>query len=258
MLEPGESATLDLPVTNVGDGTATGVSVVLTDDDPLTTIAPRARAYGSLAAGATRSRPFRVTLADAYPLGKPLALSARVTFAGTLSPTTATLSFGVGRPAGRPDDVRLRRPGPSRSPTTARSAPSVTIPVSGIGYAADLELSIDGATCTADVGATTVGIDHTYVGDLTGTLTSPGGATATLFQRSGSGGNNLCQVVFDDAAETPFTSRRGGGRPVHRHLAAADAARGPADRARRRRLDVQGRRRRGRATPAISARSRCA
>ncbi len=205
VLEPGESATLDVPVTNVGDGTATGVSVVLTDDDPLTTIAPRARSYGSLAAGATRSRPFRVTLADAYPLGKPLALSARVTFAGTLSPTTATLSFGVGRPADAPTTFAYAGP-PVPIPDNSAVGAAVTIPVSGIGYAADLDVSVDGATCTADVGATTVGIDHTYVGDLTGTLTSPSGTTATLFQRSGSGGNNLCQVVFDDAAERPFTS----------------------------------------------------
>ena len=34
-LEPGETATLALPVTNVGDGTATGISVTATSDDPL-------------------------------------------------------------------------------------------------------------------------------------------------------------------------------------------------------------------------------
>ena len=55
-------------------------------------------------------------------------------------------------------------------------------------------------------GATTVGLDHTFVSDLTGTLTAPGGATATLFAGSGGGGNNLCKVVFDDAAAAPFTS----------------------------------------------------
>ena len=52
-----------------------------------------------------------------------------------------------------------------------------------------------------------------------GTLTSPGGTTATLFERDGSGGNNLCQVVFDDAAARAVHVGGGGGRPVHRQLA---------------------------------------
>ena len=43
-------------------------------------------------------------------------------------------------------------------------------------------------------------------GDLTGTLTSPAGKVAVLFQRSGGNSENLCQVVFDDAAARPFAS----------------------------------------------------
>ena len=42
------------------------------------------------------------------------------------------------------------------------------------------------------------------MGDLLGTLTAPSGATATLFDGRGAGGNNLCKVVFDDAAEDEF------------------------------------------------------
>src|SRR5690606_29549108 len=67
-------------------------------------------------------------------------------------------------------------------------------------------LSVDGATCTTTAGAATVGIDHTFVGDLTGTVTAPSGAQARVFQRSGGGGNNLCQVVFDDDSATPFST----------------------------------------------------
>jgi subtilisin-like proprotein convertase family protein len=79
-------------------------------------------------------------------------------------------------------------------------------PHTGVGYPSKVGFSIDGTACTEDAGATTVGIDHTYVGDLTGTLTSPSNTTAVLFQRRGGTGENLCQVVFDDAAANPFAS----------------------------------------------------
>src|SRR5207302_4376177 len=69
--------------------------------------------------------------------------------------------------------------------------------------------------CTVDPGATTVGIDHTFVGDLTMTLTSPLGTTVTLIAATGSTGHNFCQTVLDDnaalliqnvqAADAPFT-----------------------------------------------------
>jgi subtilisin-like proprotein convertase family protein len=76
--------------------------------------------------------------------------------------------------------------------------------VSGIGYADRITFSIDGTTCNTSTPSTTVGIDHSFVSDLTATLTAPGGRTATLFSGDGSSGNNLCQVVFDDTAATPF------------------------------------------------------
>jgi subtilisin-like proprotein convertase family protein len=204
-LEPGETATVRLPVTNVGDGTATGISVVLTSPDADVTIAPRTRAYGDLPPGATVSRDFTVTLAASHPLGKPVTLVARVTFAGVLSPTQATLKLAVGQPASTP--VRFSYTGPA-VPIPDASTVGVSLPlaVTGIGYASDITFSIDGTQCTEAVGATTVGIDHTYVGDLTGTLTSPAGKTAVLFQRRGATGENLCQVVFDDDAATPFAT----------------------------------------------------
>ncbi|HEX5619516.1 MAG TPA: proprotein convertase P-domain-containing protein, partial [Solirubrobacteraceae bacterium] len=81
---------------------------------------------------------------------------------------------------------------------------SVTIPVSGVGDADTGTVSIDGTACSTTTGSTTVGLDHTFVSDLTATLTAPGGRSATLFARDGGTANNLCQVVFDDQATTPF------------------------------------------------------
>jgi subtilisin-like proprotein convertase family protein len=203
-LEPGESATLTVPATNAGDGTATGVSVSATTGDPQARLTPRSRSYGNIAAGATKTRTFTLALAADYPLGKPIDLSLRVTFAGVLSPTTATHRIRTGEPATEVTAFAYAGP-PVAIPDDDPAGASVTIPVSGYGYASSVKFSIDGTTCTTTAGATTVGLDHTFVGDLIGTLTGPGGESATLMSRSGGGGNNLCQTVFTDAATRPFS-----------------------------------------------------
>jgi hypothetical protein len=204
-LEPGETADLALPVTNSGDGRATGVNVTVSTGDPQVTVTPRSRSYGGLAPGETKSRSYTLALDAGYPLGKPVALDVRITFAGVLSPTTSTVSVPTGQPAATATTFAYTGP-PVAIPDNDDAGVSVSIPVSGIGYASDVTFSIDGTTCTTTAGATTVGIDHTFVGDLTGTLRAPGGTTATLFDGSGGGGNNMCQVVFDDTAADPFDS----------------------------------------------------
>jgi subtilisin family serine protease/subtilisin-like proprotein convertase family protein len=231
-LEPGESATVALPATNAGDGTATGVSVTVTSSDPQVTITPRNQSYGNLAAGATRSRNFRLTLAAGYPLGKRVSLAVRVTFAGVLSPTSATPTIRTGKPAA-PTTFGYSGP-PVAIPDNNPAGATVTILVRGLGYADSVTFSIDGAPCSADIGATTVGLDHTFVADLTGTLTAPDGTHATLFAERGGSGNNLCQVVFDDAATQPFASVTSAMAPFTGTWRAEDAldpliAGGPAD-----------------------------
>jgi len=211
-VEPGETATVALPATNAGDGTATGVSVTAASADPQARLTPRAQSYGNIAAGATKSRNFRLALPAGYPLGKRVSVAVRVTFAGVLSPTTTTLTIPTGQPAATATRFAYGGP-PVAIPDANPAGASVTIPVTGIGYASRLTLRIDGGTCSTATGSTTVGIDHTFVGDLVGTLAGPGGATATLFARTGGSGNNLCQVVFDDAAAEPFASLLSGRAP---------------------------------------------
>ena len=215
-LEPGESGTLTLPVTNVGDGAATGVSATVSTSEPGVTITPRARSYGTIEAGGTATRDYQIALAADYPLGKRFRLSVRVTFAGILSPTTASPVVTTGERAPALTPYAYTGP-PVAIPDNSAAGASVTIPVDGVGYAAELTFSIDGTACTAAVGATTVGLDHTFVGDLVGTLTAPTGRVARLFNRNGSSGNNLCQVRFDDAASQPFASATVAA--LHRQLA---------------------------------------
>jgi subtilisin-like proprotein convertase family protein len=221
-LEPGESATAALPAVNQGDGTATGVSVRVTSADPLVTVTPRTRSYGSIQAGASKSKDFTVALAASYPLGKPVQLATQVTFAGVLSPTSSTATIQTGQPAATATTFAYAG-APIPIPDASPAGASVVIPVTGIGYAANLTFSIDGASCSTDDGATTVGIDHTFVSDLVGTLTNPGGQVARLFVRAGGGGNNLCQVVFDDAAAAPFASVTSADAPFTGIWQPADA-----------------------------------
>ncbi|WP_328472626.1 S8 family serine peptidase [Actinoplanes sp. NBC_00393] len=211
-LEPGEQATVALPVTNSGDGTATGVNVVVDTDDPRATVTPRAAGYGNIAAGATKSRNYTLRLAADYPLGRPVTLQVRTTFAGVLSPTTSTAVVPTGQPSATVQDFAYTGPVvpiPDNDPTGA----AVTVDVGAVGYASSLTFSVDGTECNDTAASPTVGIDHTFVGDLVGTLTAPDGRTATLFSRSGGNGNNLCQVVFDDAAAAPFTSVQSSQAP---------------------------------------------
>jgi subtilisin-like proprotein convertase family protein len=75
--------------------------------------------------------------------------------------------------------------------------------VAGVGLLNSLSLQIDGTTCTANIGATTVGIDHTWVGDLRLRLTSPSGTAVDVINRAGGSvksGNNFCQTVLREGS----------------------------------------------------------
>jgi subtilisin-like proprotein convertase family protein len=153
----------------------------------------------------SKAKSFKVALADDYPIGKPIHFTVTIDFAGPLSPTTATFTVSTGQPADTATDFAYTGP-PVAIPDDDPAGASVTVPVSGVGFASKVTFSVDGTDCSATEGSTTVGIDHTFVGDLVGTITAPDGSTATLFDRNGSGGNNLCQVVFDDSATEPFAN----------------------------------------------------
>lgn len=211
-VDPGDTVTVSLPVTNVGDATAVSTSVVLTTSTPGVTIAPRAQSYGAIPRGETVVKDYKVTVPATHPVGVPVQFSTRVTFAGTFSPKTSTFLFDVGRPS--TEAVAFAYTGaavaiPDNNPLGA----TVQIPVSGFGRASKINFSINGTVCNTTPGSTTVGINHTFVGDLVGQLIAPNGTTATLFANSGGTGDNMCQVVFDDAAANPFSSVTSSNAP---------------------------------------------
>jgi subtilisin-like proprotein convertase family protein len=211
-LDPGDTATVTLPVTNTGDGTAVSTSVLLTSPTPGVTIAPRAKSYGTISPGQTGVNTFILTVPATQGLGVPVVLSAKVTFAGSLSPTTAQFPISIGQPSPVAKDFAYAG-APVAIPDNSPLGASVPVEVSGIGSASKLTVSVDGTTCGTDANSTAVGLNHSYVADLVGTITSPTGAKATLFGRNGGSGNNLCQVVFADAAAQPFSSVGSAGAP---------------------------------------------
>ncbi|MEV6878914.1 S8 family serine peptidase [Amycolatopsis sp. NPDC051128] len=211
-LDPGDTAKVSLPVTNDGDGTAVSTSVVLTSPTPGVTVAPRAKSYGTISPGQTGVNDFTITVPASQQLGVPVVLNARVTFAGANSPTTSTFSLPVGTPSPVTQDFAYTG-APVAVPDNSPVGASVTIPVAGVGRAAKLAFSVDGTTCSTDATSTAVGLNHSYVGDLVGTLTAPSGAKATVFQRNGGSGKNLCKVVFADTAAAAFSTVTSANAP---------------------------------------------
>jgi subtilisin-like proprotein convertase family protein len=211
-LDPGDTAKVTLPVTNDGDGTAVSTSVVLTSPTPGVTVAPRSKSYGTISPGQTGVNDFTITVPASQQLGVPVVLNARVTFAGAHSPTTSAFSLPVGTPSPVTQDFAYTG-APVAIPDNSPVGASVTIPVSGVGRASKVTFSVDGTACSTDPASTTVGLNHSYVGDLVGTLTSPSGAKATVFQRNGSSGKNLCQVVFTDTAAAAFSTVTSANAP---------------------------------------------
>ncbi|MCU1592283.1 MAG: neuroendocrine convertase 1, partial [Frankiales bacterium] len=205
-VEPGEDALVDLPLRNISATTATAVSAVVTTTTPGVTLVGSAVIYPDIppdkAAGAVV--PVRLTIASDCACGTRVALQVDVTYAdgrrlqapvtvvlGSQGPTIATPYTGA--PVPIPDPSVVLRP------ITA----AVTLAPALIG---DLDLSIDGSSCTSTSGATTVGLDHSYVSDLTLTLIAPSGTSAELSVRRGGAARNLCQLRFDDEAASPISS----------------------------------------------------
>jgi uncharacterized repeat protein (TIGR01451 family) len=111
------------------------------------------------------------------------------------APMTTTFSY-AGPPVAIPDAADLTGTNPG-----APASASVT--ASGLfGPLTDVDLRIDGTSCDATAGSTTVGIDHTFVNDLELRLTSPEGTTVTVIDNTDGSGNNFCQVLLDDEAGT--------------------------------------------------------
>ena len=224
---PGGAATLVATLTNNGGAKATNVQGTLSSSSPYVTITQGTALFGDLAAGASGGNltPLAFTLSAAAPCGVKIPFTLVVKFTG-LGQTPKAFNFSV--QTGRPDAAATSFSYAGSAVAIPDADPAgvdVPLTVAFPGALSKLDFRIDGATCTTAVGATTVGVDHSWVGDLTFKLTSPAGTTVTLISSAGgpgNSGNNFCQTVLTAAAtmsiqdvtpaDAPFT---GNFTPAH-------------------------------------------
>jgi uncharacterized repeat protein (TIGR01451 family) len=210
-VETGEDWRVSVPITNSGGANATAISATLTSSTPGVTILFGTSTYPDLAPAATASNntPFVFNVGSAVPCGSVINFTLTVSFTGGASPQTFPFTVKTGSP-GTPVTFSYTGPavaipdGADLSGTAPGAPVSASLVVAGVtGNIYDVNLSLDGATCSNVAGATTVGIDHTFVNDLELTLFSPAATPVLAVDNTDGSGNNFCQTVLDDESAGP-------------------------------------------------------
>jgi subtilisin-like proprotein convertase family protein len=223
-IDPGESWALAISLLDIGGATAQGVSATLATSTPGVIVTGGASAYGDLLQGVAGANlvPFTFTVGGGA-CGEVLQFTLTVAYAGGAGSQTFSFTLRTGHAAAPvtvsytgpvvPIPDAVFRPDGSIQPNSA----AASLVVGGLqGRIAKLVLRIDGTACTTAPGATTVGVDHTFINDLTFQLVSPSGTVVTVIDEIDFDGHNLCQVTLDDdsagpsiqtavSAQAPFT-----------------------------------------------------
>lgn len=210
LIDPGETQIqLTIPVQNIGNTAATGVTGLLTSSTATATITTGFASYPTINAGATASNAtlYVISVSAAHVCGAPINLS--LAMSSSQGSSTLPLVVSTGQSSGG-SPITASYTGPAVAiPDNAPAGINISLPFSGVGAITDVNFRFDGSSCSSAIGATTVGLDHTYVGDLVVKLTSPQGTTVTLIDRPGAtsgdnNGNNYCTTTLDD--DGAFTS----------------------------------------------------
>ena len=205
---PGTSASFRVQLINNGLAKATAVSATLSTTTPGVTITTATSTYPNIAAGATATDPtaFAFSVAPTVPCGTKIDFTLTINYTGVgAHPTTLPISLQVGRPDTTLTNVFTYAGAPVAIPDGDTTGIDIPVVLTGTGPISRLVFSIDGSACSADPGSTTVGLDHTWVGDVSLTLSSPAGTSVSLLNAAGgpnNSGNNFCQTVLDDTAAT--------------------------------------------------------
>jgi subtilisin-like proprotein convertase family protein len=214
-IDPGETASVELKLTNVGSASTSNlVATLVPSANVLSPSGPQN--YGAIAPGGTVGRNFTFTASGNCGANIQLTLQLQD---GATNMGTATYTVGTGS-VGAP--VVTSYSGPAVAiPDGNAAGVNIPIAVSGItGNVGDINFRVDGSSCNSTIGGITNGINHTWVGDVIIKLTSPGGTTVTLVDRIGvpastfgNSGNNFCQAVLDDQGGFPAIENF-AGQPV--------------------------------------------
>lgn len=220
-IEPGETATLSISLNNIGAVAATAVSATLTTATPGVVVLTNSASYQAIGVNATQANttPFTFGLATTADCGQRIDFTLTVAFTGGVRPQQFNFAVSTGQPGTTPTTISYAGPAvdiPDNSPAGV----NIPLVVSGLaGNVSDINFSIDGTNCSTTANSTTVGVAHTWVGDLTFTLTSPSGKAITLIERipggsGSSGGHNFCQTLLDDQdTTTPIEMSDAPGAP---------------------------------------------
>lgn len=194
VIEPGETVTIQVPI-SAAAGSFTGVVASLGLPAPagITYMTSTAN-LGSIASGSSATATFVVSVDQAATCVSNFTLPINVT-----SNEGATATGSVASQIGESGTVTPNETLPIAIPDSNPAGINSTITVGQAITLSDLEVA--------------VAINHTWVGDVRVTLTSPGGTTVTLLDRPGvpsstfGCSNDNMNVIFSDAASVnPETS----------------------------------------------------
>lgn len=208
VVDAGEGGSLNARLVNIGGSTASGISVTLTSTTPGVMIETGSSTYPSIAPGvaATNNTPLTFSVSSGVVCGQSINLVLTVSHSTGGPPIVLDVPVQIGAPTGQTNTTQtISYTGPPVAiPDNNSSGVDIPITVSGFtGAIEELDFKFDGSSCTTATGATTVGLDHTWIGDLVVKLTSPQGKTVNLIDRIASGdnsGNNFCNTRLDDEA----------------------------------------------------------
>ncbi|HEY5952126.1 MAG TPA: S8 family serine peptidase, partial [Kofleriaceae bacterium] len=185
-LLPGGSAQLRVQIINNGAAKATALTASLTTSSPYVTITQPTSTYPTVFPGATATNPtpFAFTVAATTPCGEKLPLTLTINYTGVgTHPAVLQLAVQVGRVGAL--TVTSYAGAPVAIPDGILTGVDIPFTVSATSPIASARFSFDGTACSTLAGSTTVGVDHTWVGDLAFTLKSPSGTTVTLLDAAG-------------------------------------------------------------------------
>ncbi|MEA2149594.1 MAG: extracellular elastinolytic metalloproteinase [Solirubrobacteraceae bacterium] len=196
VVEPGETASLVEELRNPRAPTVGNVTGVLTTSTPQTSVSQPNATWPNIPANLTRTNapPLRVAVSAAAACDTTVALNLALT----------TDQGGFSLPLQVPVGSKL-----------SDDLPKV-IPAAGTGV--DSTLTFSGPGTVQGMKVRIARLEHTFVGDLVMTLTSPTGTTVTLMDSPGTttgtnhgdpgdfgaSGNDLVNLVLEDGAATPI------------------------------------------------------
>jgi subtilisin-like proprotein convertase family protein len=203
-IDPGETVTVSFCVKNTGGANTTNlVGTLLATGGVTNPSGPQN--YGVVVAGGPAvCRNFTFTATGTCGG----TLTASIQFQdGANNLGTVTYVFTLGA-AGAPVTKSFTFSPGVAIPDSTPAGVNIPFVVAGVGSIGDVNFRIDGTTCNTTNPSLTVGVDHSWVGDLKFTLTSPGGTAVVLMNRPGGGtfgssGNNFCQTLLDDDGAFP-------------------------------------------------------